>query len=78
MSQQRLVDSIYEKAKAYIEKFHIAPMDVPIKFNRLKKATDQPTPGPEEHLLVALKQLPFSLRSLLGAVGYLMVNVDYA
>ena len=43
-------------------------MDVPIKFNRLKKATSQPTP--EEHL--ELKQLPF--RSLLGAVGYLMTS----
>jgi len=41
-------------------------MDVPIKFNRLKKASQQPTP--EEHQ--ELKKLPF--RSLLGAVGYLM------
>ena len=43
-------------------------MDVPIKFNRLKKATAQPSP--EEHL--ELKALPF--RSLLGAVGYLMTS----
>ena len=64
LTQQRLVDSIYEKAKAYIDKYQIASMDVPIKFNRLKKATSQPTP--EEHL--ELRQLPF--RSLLGAVGY--------
>ncbi len=68
MTQQRLVDSIYDKAKAYIEKYNIASMDVPIKFNRLKKATEQPTP--EEHL--ELKKLPF--RSLLGAVGYLMTS----
>jgi hypothetical protein len=68
LTQQRLVDSIYEKAKAYIDKYNIASMDVPIKFNRLKKATSQPTP--EEHL--ELKQLPF--RSLLGAVGYLMTS----
>ena len=68
LSQQRLIDSIYDKAKAYIDKYNIASMDIPIKFNRLKKATDQPTP--EEHL--ALKQLPF--RSLLGAVGYLMTS----
>jgi hypothetical protein len=68
LTQQRLVDSIYDKAKAYIEKYNITSMDVPIKFNRLKKATDQPTP--EEHQ--ELKQLPF--RSLLGAVGYLMTS----
>ena len=38
LTQQRLVDSIYEKAaKAYIEKYNIASMDVPIKFNRLRK-----------------------------------------
>jgi hypothetical protein len=43
-------------------------MDVPIKFNRLKKATEQPTP--EEHL--EPKKLPF--RSLLGAVGFLMTR----
>ena len=36
LSQQRLIDSIYEKAKAYIDKYNIASMDVPIKFNRLK------------------------------------------
>ncbi len=68
LTQQRLVDSIYEKAKTYIVKYNIASMDVPIKFNRLKKANSQPTP--EEHL--ELKQLPF--RSLLGAVGYLMTS----
>ena len=68
LSQQRLVDSIYEKAKAYIDKHNIASMDVPIKFNRLKKAAAQPSP--EEHL--ELKALPF--RSLLGAVGYLMTS----
>ena len=64
----RIVDSIYEKAKAYIDKYNIASMDVPIKFNRLKKAAAQPSP--EEHL--ELKALPF--RSLLGAVGYLMTS----
>ena len=36
MSQQRLVDSIYDKAKAYIDKYNVASMDVPIKFTRLK------------------------------------------
>jgi len=68
LSQQRLIDSIYDKAKAYIDKYKVASMDVPIKFNRLKKAAAQPSP--EEHL--ELKALPF--RSLLGAVGYLMTS----
>jgi hypothetical protein len=45
-------------------------MDVPIKFNRLKKATAQPTP--EEHL--ALRQLPFRSLLQVGAVGYLMTS----
>jgi hypothetical protein len=68
LSQQRLVDSIYDKAKAYIDQYNVASMNVPIRFNRLKKATAQPSP--EEHL--EMKKLPF--RSLLGAVGYLMTS----
>jgi hypothetical protein len=70
--QQRLVDSIYDKAnlKAYIGKYNVAPMEVPIKLNRLKKATELPTPG--EHWHLELKNLPF--RSLLGAEGYLMTS----
>ncbi len=68
LTQQRLVDSIYDKAKAYIDKYNVASMDFPIKFNRLKKATEQPTP--EEHL--ELKKFPF--RSHLGAVGFLMTR----
>ena len=61
-----LIGSIYDEATAYIDKFNVASTDVPIKFNRFKKATEQPTP--EEHL--DLKKLP--VRSLLGAVGHLM------
>ena len=38
---QRLVDPIFDKAKAYIDKFNVATMDGPIKVNRLKKATEQ-------------------------------------
>ena len=68
LSQQRLVDAIYDKAKCYIEKYKVATVDVPMKFGRLKKANVQATPEEEAEL----KRLPF--RSLLGAVGYLMTS----
>jgi hypothetical protein len=68
LSQQRLVDAIFEKAKGYIDKYKVAQSDVPIKFARLKKASTLSTPEED----IELKQLPF--RSLLGAVGYLMTS----
>jgi hypothetical protein len=57
LTRHRLVDTIYDKAKAHIEEPKAAsmPVDVPItgKFNRLtgtlpvarKKATEQPAPS---------------------------------
>ena len=45
---QRLVDSMYDQAKAYIDNVNVASMDGPIKLNRLKKATGQSKP--EEHI----------------------------
>jgi hypothetical protein len=68
LSQQRLVDAIFEKAKSYIDKYKVAQSDVPIKFARLKKASTLSTPEED----IELKQLPF--RSLLGAIGYLMTS----
>ena len=41
LSQQRLVNSIYEQAKPYIDKFNVQPARVPIKYQRLKKPTLQ-------------------------------------
>ena len=76
LSQQRLVNSIYEQAKPYIDKFNVQPARVPIRYQRLKKPTLQASPEAE----LELKKLPY--RSLLGAVGYLatstMPSVSYA
>ncbi len=70
LSQQRLVDAIFYKAKGYIDKYKVSQSEVLIKFARLKKASTLSTPEED----IELKQLPF--RSLLGAlaVGYLMTS----
>ena len=36
LSQQRLVNSIYEQAKPHIDKFNVQPARVPIRYQRLK------------------------------------------
>jgi hypothetical protein len=76
LTQEKLVESLYEKALPFLQKEGIHGHRVPIVDTRLKKSPVRPTP--EEQL--ELNKLPF--RNLLGGVGYLvtatMPSIAYA
>ena len=76
LTQEKLVESLYEKALPFLQKEGIHGHRVPIIDTRLKKSPVQSSP--EQQL--ELNKLPF--RSLLGGVGYLvtatMPSIAYA